>query len=161
MRAIKLRLTPESADEAIREVEAYRDEVVQIVRELGETLVKNGVEYAKAKIMAYDAVETGELLGSIDGFFDPVTGRGFIKTTNNHAAFVEFGTGIVGATNRSHEPKPFEWQHDSHNHGDYGWVYGKDYRRWTKGMPPRPFMWDTWQMMCEDASEMMRSKFNG
>lgn len=155
---ISIRLNPQSVDQAIAEIQSYREEILRKARELGETLVQTGVSYAKMKLLAYGAYESGELLGSIEGFYDPFTGKGFIRA-GNHAAFVEYGTGIVGATNASHEPKPYGWQHDVHNHGDYGWFYENG--RWTKGMPPRPFMWDTWQMLCEDAREMMRIKFNG
>lgn len=158
MRVIKLRLTPESADEALKEVQSYRDHIIKVARELVETLVSTGVDYAKIKVYAYGAYETGDLLNSIEGFFDPATNKGIIKADSKHAAFVEYGTGIVGATNKSHEPKPYGWQHDVNNHGDEGWFYANG--RWTKGLMPRPFMWDTWQMLCEDASDLVRRSFN-
>lgn len=144
-----MKLTPESVDKAIAEIKAYRDHIVEAAQKLGQALVDDGVEIARMKITAMDAIETGELLGSIEGFFDGR--RGYIKTDSNHAAYVEYGTGIVGATNSSIEPKPYGWQHDANNHGDLGWIYQNG--RWTKGMPPRPFMWETWLELCNLAND--------
>lgn len=153
---IKIRLTSESIDKAIAEVKAYRDHIVEATQRLGQALVDEGVEIARMKITAMDAIETGELLGSIEGFFDGK--HGYIKTDSRHAAFVEYGTGIVGATNSSIEPKPSGWQHDANNHGDLGWFYQNG--RWTKGMPPRPFMWETWLELCNTANERLREIAN-
>ena len=165
---IKIRLTGESIDQAIAEVNAYRDEIVRITRELGEELVADGINIAKMRITSYDAIETGALLGSVQGVFDASTGRGFIRVGTDHAAFVEYGTGIIGANPwrsdkpySTAEPKPDGWTYDVNNHGDAGWVYGVGHRRWTKGQPPRPFMWETFNELCDKATLMVRTRYNG
>lgn len=165
MREIRIRLNKESVNEAIKQVEQYKEYIIRATRELGQALVEDGVQICRMKIIGYDAIETGNLLGSVEGFFDPISGKGIISCNAyswngmNYAALVEYGTGIVGAQNSSVEPKPSGYQHDVHNHGDQGWFYANG--RWTKGMPPRPFMWDTWVELCNKTNEMVREKFNG
>lgn len=165
---IKIRLTAESIDQAIADITEYKEDILRITRELAEELIADGVNVARMKITNYDAIETGALLGSVEGFFDATTGKGFIKVGTDHAAFVEYGTGVIGENPwRSEkpystaEPKPSGWNYDVNDHGDAGWVYGNGHRRWTKGQPPRPFMWETFNELCDKASMMVRTRYNG
>lgn len=77
------------------------------------------------------------------------------------AIFVEYGTGIVGKQ-APHHPKPeLPWVHDSHGHGDKGWVYEKDGRfRWTAGQASRPFMYDTWKWARASFTNTLASAIN-
>ena len=136
---------------------------------LVELLAKKGVEIAKAKIVGYDAVFTGELLSSIKSVNGGRTGDKcifYIVADSKHAAWVEFGTGQLGME----EPYPYNfpngvsWEYNTGQTiqqatedifvkgelyieaGDYFWVYigesdGKLHI--TKGMPSRPFMYET------------------
>lgn len=76
---------------------------------------------------------------------------------HEYATFVEYGTGIVGKGNP--HPKAAGWVYDVNAHGVKGWWYpttnddpnpytrvGSDgiLRAWTKGMPSRPFMYETY-----------------
>lgn len=155
---IKVRLNPESVQKAIDQLTDYKYHIKKVANQLGQALVEDGVFIAKTWIIAYDAVETGSLLNSIEGFFDASTGRGFIKANSEHAAFVEYGTGVVGKEAQASSPdKPSGWEYDVNGHGHDGWYYANG--RWTKGMPPRPFMWQTWNELCERAhDEAMRYK---
>jgi hypothetical protein len=66
---------------------------------------------------------------------------------SEYAGYVEYGTGIVGASNP--HPNPSEWEdfmgYDVNGHGDEGWKYidanGK--LRWTAGQPSRPIVYKT------------------
>ena len=163
-RRIKCNLTVDSVNQAINELKDYRKHVRELAMELGQELVEQGVHEAKTWIIAMGAFETGSLLDSIEGFFDPWSGKGFIKTDCNHAAYVEYGTGVRGEEEKPYgvDPNmPEGWEYDKNNHGHYGWYYGKDNRRWTKGMPPRPFMYKTFLELCDRASEQLRAKYNG
>lgn len=155
---IEIRLNPESVGEAITRITEIRNKVKRMASELGQALVEDGVFIAKTWIIAYDAVETGELLNSIEGFFDASTGRGFIRASSDHAAFVEYGTGIRGYENKQNSPdRPAGWEYDKNHHGHSGWFYANG--RWTKGMPPRPFMWQTWNELCNKAHDFVRVKY--
>ena len=60
------------------------------------------------------------------------------------AFYVEFGTGIVGANSPHPDTSIANWKYDINQHGDMGWYYFKDGDwHWTKGMPSRPFMYQT------------------
>ena len=74
-----------------------------------------------------------------------------IEVSGEYGLYVEFGTGIVGKEN----PHPSKYDfggeyglsdYDSGGYGHVGWYYfdadGK--RQWTKGMPARPFMYNTY-----------------
>lgn len=151
----------ESIDKGIAEIIEYRTELAQKARELGETLVADGIEIMRMKIREFDAIETGELLESVDGWFDSVTGIGIISVNSAHAAFVEYGTGVVGKTVQSLAiDKPSNWQYDVNNHGWDGWYYlDKGQKRWTRGMPPRPFVWGTRQELIERAQALFAEYF--
>jgi len=80
-----------------------------------------------------------------------------------YAMYVEFGTGLVGANNPHPNPSfnGEDWEYDVNEHGEKGWWYPttaddpnptKKYSAsedmWfakTKGMPARPFMYNTWR----------------
>ena len=154
-----MNLSPESVDAVIAEINEYKNRMVNMVHQLGESLVAEGVNIARLKITQFDAIETGELLSSVEGVFDASIGKGFIRVGTDHAAFVEFGTGIIGQTTQSLAlDKPADWQYDVNQHGWEGWVY--DHGRWTRGMPPRPFMYGTFLELCDIANEKMRMMHN-
>lgn len=153
-----MKLNSRSVEQVIDEVNTYRNEVVRIASELGQALVEEGIQIAKLKISILDAIETGAMLNDVNGLFDTTTGKGFIKVDAGHAAYVEFGTGVVGQMTKSLAiDKPSGWGHDLNQHGWQGWVY--DHGRWTRGMSPRPFMWYTWYELCEKAEEMVRLRY--
>ena len=125
-------------------------------RRLAERLSELGVEIARVNLPELDAVFTGELIGSIHSEYKSSTSKGAIFcviTDSDHAAFVEFGTGIVGM-NHSYPfklPEGVKWKYTSGktirqiSDGRYGWFYEKD-DKWyfTEGMASRPFMYDTY-----------------
>ena len=87
----------------------------------------------------------------------------------DHAAFVEFGTGIVG----KQSPYPYQlpegvdWQYASGKtirqlaDGRYGWFYPADDGKWyfTEGMPSRPFMYMTAIELCDIVSQTAKVVF--
>lgn len=60
----------------------------------------------------------------------------------SYAAFVEYGTGIIGSRN-PHPDLPPGWSYDVNEHGEAGWVYKSDTGeyRWTQGQEPHRFMY--------------------
>ena len=85
--------------------------------------------------------------------------KGIIFTDCAHACYVEFGTGVVGSAN----PHPtLPWEYDVNGHGENGWYYydtdsGKV--RFTKGLPSRPFMYETSRELEKKAIEIAKEVF--
>jgi hypothetical protein len=124
-----------------------------------KTLTEYGVEIAKLEVRKLDAIYTGELQNSIEGFF-PSSNVGIIRAGATYAVYVEFGTGVVGKG--SPHPDPQGYQYDVNNHGDKGWVYfdedsGKF--RWTKGFKSRPFMYNTAKELERKCIEIAKEVF--
>ena len=141
---IKFTLDEKEIARAIREVKQFKKQFLEKCSQLVETLTDKGAEIAKIQVAQLDAVYTGELKNSIEGYYSSTSNVGIIKAGAYYAAYVEFGTGVVGS--RSAHPNPQGWQYDVNSHGDEGWVYydedgGKF--RWTKGFKSRPFMYNT------------------
>lgn len=99
------------------------------------------------------------------------TKNGVVLTAGaDYAMFVEYGTGIVGATN----PHPHPWAYDINGHGDNGWyypttdddpnpnkhVYNGQLYAWTKGMPSRPFMYKAWLWGTRSATQIIKKNIN-
>ena len=154
MKTINVKLDPESVANAIGEIRAYQKDVERKVQLLVRRLAEEGANIARVKIASLGAVATGDLLSGVDGYYAPALGVGFVKVTSSHAAFVEFGTGVVGQ-NSPHKngeylakaawgyatgPKIFTTKN-----GRVGWIYPTSDGgfRFTEGMRSRPFLYET------------------
>lgn len=133
------------------DIRKYRNSLQEKCEEFAYKLAEEGVAVAQMKIVTKDAIYTGELLESLnimpgDIIYD---GASFSVYTNcPYAAYVEFGTGVVGEDSPHPNTSIAGWKYDINDHGEAGWVYFKDGRRyWTKGMPSRPFMYETAQYL--------------
>lgn len=134
-------LTEKGINDAIRKLNKYKEDVQKANKTVLEQIGEYGVEYAKQQVATLGAFDTGELYGSIKGELEKPY-RYVISTDCEHAKFVEYGTGIVGSQSDVPRELPSGWKYSTNPNG---WVYkGKDglYHR-TKGMPSRPFMYNT------------------
>lgn len=160
MKTIRMTLDPESIDSAIREIEAYKKELERKIASLIRALVDYGVEVAKVQIREMDAIYTGQLEESIEGFFDSTSRVGIIQAGAPYAIYVEFGTGIIGAG--SPHPAPNGWVYDINGHGESGWWYYNDRdnrMHWTQGMASRPFMYNTARALKDECRKIAREVF--
>lgn len=147
---------PKSIQAAVKALKDYENSLEYKCRLLAEILAEKGVEIARVQIAYLDAVFTSELLQSIHSeYVGSVKGGSVwaVVAGTDHAAFVEFGTGVVG----KQSPYPYQlpegvaWQYASGKtirqltDGRYGWFYPSDDGKWyfTEGMPSRPFMYLT------------------
>lgn len=157
---ISFTLNEQSIKRAIVEVETYEYELKRKLNELLKRLMEEGVEIAKVKIAAMDAVFTGQLLDSVRGYYHPGSHVAIIRAGIWYAAFVEYGTGVEGA--RAPHPEPEGWTYDINGHGDEGWVYFNDndskFHR-TRGEPARPFMYETARELEEICVDIAREVF--
>ena len=157
---ISFSLDEKEIDRAIKEVYSFKKEFIEKCRQLVQTLTDKGVEIAKIQVQQLDAVYTGELMNSIEGYYSPTSKVGIIKAGAYYAAYVEFGTGVVGST--SPHPDPNGWQYDVNAHGDEGWVYYDEESekfRWTKGFKSRPFMYNTARELEKVCSKIAKEVF--
>lgn len=163
MKKICIGLSASEFEKAAREVEKYKKEVVKKTRLLAQRLAEKGVEIAKIKIMQFPAVDTGELLESMQAQAGDVIENGgewIVFTDCPHAAFVEFGTGVPGSRNPHPDTSLVGWRYDVNEHGDAGWFYFKDGEwHWTKGMISRPFMYETGRDLKKLVSKTAKEVF--
>lgn len=145
LRNIDMELTPASIDRAIRDVERFRKDLKDAMVYLIEKLTEDGVKIAKAQLLAFDkpAFYTRQLYETIQKLpYDESTGNGavYVENVTYYAFFVEYGTGIYNPdSTRNGEP----------------WVYFNDRdNKWhmTRGMPKRPFMYNTLRILEDKAS---------
>lgn len=145
-----------SIQNAIKALQSYQNNLTYKCQLLAEKLAEKGVEIARVQIADLDAIFTSELLQSVHSEYrGSIKGGGVwaVVADSKHAAFVEFGTGVIGKANPYNGtlPEGVDWQYASGKtirqlaDGRYGWFYkGKD-GNWyfTEGMPSRPFMHNT------------------
>lgn len=154
MKTIHVELDPNSIKKAIKELEKYKNDIQKKTRVLVQRLTDLGANVVRVKIVKMGAYYSGELLSGVDGYYSPNLNAGFIKVSSDHVAFVEFGTGVVGAAN-SHKNGEYlakaAWGYASGpkifttKDGRVGWIYPTDDGgyRFTEGMKSRPFMYET------------------
>lgn len=140
-------LSERSLREAARQIESYKNDVIKKCRTFAERLADRGIEIAEMKISEHHAVYTGELWASIQKTPGMVLQYGsayIVYTDCPWAQYVEFGTGIVGKNSPHPNRSIVGWKYDVNKHGEAGWWYYRDGKwHWTKGMPSRPFMYET------------------
>lgn len=154
MKKITVRLDPKSVAEAIKELNQYKEDIKKKVTLLMQRLTDLGAEVVRVKIVSMGAYYSGELLSGVEGYFSPSLNVGFVRVTNDHVAFVEFGTGVVGQANPHKNGEYLSkaaWQYATGpkifttQDGRVGWIYPTDDGgfRFTEGMESRPFMYET------------------
>ena len=170
MRTIKVKLSPQSVMGAIKEINEYKAEVERKSRVLVQRLTDYGANIARVKIISLDAVDTGELLSGVDGYYSPTLNVGFVRVTSDHVAFVEFGTGVKGQENQ-HENDEYlskaSWGYATGQKifttkdGRIGWIYPTDDGgfRFTQGMKSRPFMYETALELQREFSRIVKEVF--
>ena len=160
---ITMNLSVSSIQNAIKELRKYQNDLNRKCEEFCRRLADEGVIIAKMEIMSFPAVCTGELLASIEDKPGAVITNGsqwVIYTGCPWAKYVEFGTGIVGKNNPHPEPGLANWKYDINQHGEAGWFYFKDGEwHWTKGMPSRPFMYETRMELATKVAKIAREVF--
>lgn len=141
-----------------KKVREYRKSLPDKCEEFAYRMAEEGVAIAQLKILSFDAVMTGELLNSMNLEPGDIVSNGasyYIYTDCDWAAFVEFGTGVAGKSNPHPDTGLANWKYDTNNHGEAGgWYFNDGEWHWTKGMPSRPFMYETGQEL-RDMSVIM------
>lgn len=162
-KVIKVKLSAQGIEDAITELQMYREEVERRVKLLVQKLTERGANIARAKVVEMGAYYTGELLGSINSYLFSFGGSpiGFIRVNAEYGMFVEFGTGIVGANGPAHPSEVFDWEYDVNNHGEAGWHFPADDGSYpiTRGQVSRPFMYETAFQLRDELSTIVKEVF--
>lgn len=147
MKTIRIRLNEKSINDAITELNEYRQKVEKAAEEIVYRLTEEGVSLAQMNAAYMNIYDSGELVNGIESQYSG--NKGFVISTATHSVFCEFGTGVVGANNPHPEVAILGWKYDVNQHGELGWWYydKNGEARWTKGMPSRPYMYDTAKML--------------
>lgn len=128
-----------------KQISRYRNDLTDKCEKFACRMAEEGVALAQLKILDFDAVFSGDLLNSMNLEAGDVVSNGaayYVYTDCDWAAFVEFGTGLTGK--ESPHPEANGWKYDTNSHGESGWWYFKNGAwYWTRGMPSRPFMYET------------------
>lgn len=163
MPKLKTGLSASGFRKLAKEIRDYRKSLEDKCYEFARRLAEEGVEIAKMKVSELGAIDSGELINSITWQEDgsPKNGSRFlILTTSDHAIYVEFGTGIKGLRSPHPDKSIVGWKYDINEHGDAGWYYYKDGEwHWTRGMPSRPFMYETGIELRHRINEIAREVF--
>ena len=171
MKTINVTLDPKSIQAAIKELRKYKTDIQRKTKRLAQKLTDYGAKVTRIKIVSMGAVYSGELLSGVDGYFSPLLNAGFVRVTNDHVAFVEFGTGVVGK-NSPHKNGEYlskaAWQYATGpkiittKDGRVGWIYPTDDGgfRFTEGMAARPFMYETALQLQRKFPQMAKEVFS-
>lgn len=154
MKTITVRLDPQSIKSAIEALNEYKADIERKSRLLVQRLTDYGADIARVKIVGLGAIDTGELLNGVDGYYSPSLNAGYVKVTSDHVAFVEFGTGVVGQASPHRNGEYLSkasWSYATGKKifttkdGRVGWIYPTDDGgfRFTEGIESRPFMYET------------------
>lgn len=156
-RVFKTDLSVKGIEKLKKDLLNYQNNTLQQkVDLLAKRLADIGVDIAQVNIARLDAIFTGELIASLHTRFGG-SSKGsatfYIVSDSEHAVFVEFGTGQLGAEGGYPYPFPqgVDWQYNVGetiipiSTGEYGWFYRDDNGNvyFTQGMPSRPFMYET------------------
>ena len=99
-RTIKFSLSPESINNALDQLEVYKEQFEAKKHMMMEVIVARGVQIVKEELqdLVYSQpgqeFRTNALIESIRGEYDPQTNTGKIWTDNEYAPFVEFEQGL-------------------------------------------------------------------
>lgn len=155
-RTYKADLSKSGIEKLIEQIRDYKDNVLpDKIQQISRRLATEGVSVAKIQVQKYNAIFTGELANSITqrmGAQTKTRSVFYVVADSEHAVFVEFGTGQMGAEAPYPYPIPqgFDWEYNvgqtifEVSPGQYGWLYQRDGQTFfTQGMPARPFMYET------------------
>lgn len=156
----KITVSLGNIDRAIKQIEEYEKKLQQNIKDFLPKLLESGVDIARAKIVELGAIDSGELQNSLAFTLYKEGNKGILFTDCQHACYVEFGTGIKGSIS----PHPtLPWEYDVNGHGEDGWYYYDAEQgriRFTKGMPSRPFMYETAKELEKKAVEIAKEVFS-
>lgn len=136
---------PSSVRYALQKVNDIKAKLQPAMELLVKQMAEKGVEIARAFLVDYKAYDTGELSDSVRAEVKEdtaVIAAGYHNGNGFYAAYIEFGTGIIGGMQDDGTIKE--------GYRQTGWVYFNERIGrfvFTTGMAARPFMHDTYESL--------------
>lgn len=163
-RVITFDLSTGGIDYALKELEKFKADLIKACDDLIRQLTALGLDTAQSVLTFTTHGWTGELEKSLyeESGWDAKDRTGRVRTSCPWAAFVEFGTGIVGASNAQSGFPHGGYKPDGMGHGEAGWWYGNpnDGRvHWTQGEPAKPFMYTALARIRSDTGRYAATVF--
>lgn len=158
MKPITITLSPQSVQQAIRDLEQVRIGLPRAMDNARLQLAQMGRERAEMFLATSDGTST--LKGSMK--VSHGTDYTSLYTDTPWAVYVEYGTGIVGKASPHPVPETAGWVYDINDHGVDGWWYkiGKGVF-WTQGQIGSAFLYTTGQWLTTQAVKVVRSNIKG
>lgn len=172
VKRIKFGLSTASVQRAINEINAYKKWTQERCDELALELAKRGTFLIRMKIAQYDAIDTGAMISAVT--YPERLGPGLYRISlfvdngngDNYALFVEYGTGLPGATSPHPEASDEGWRYGigeqiiNTQDGRVGWVYPKNGSyRFTEGQPARPFWHEAAEELPQYINDAVKKVF--
>jgi hypothetical protein len=137
----KAELSQSSIDALIKDLKKYQQDLDNSLISINQAIADKVYELVMSKV---PRGTSGDLARSIEKEVTKEFAR--VYTTNEHALYAEFGTGIVGAKSPHPEAEAQGWLYDINSHGEEGWFYNKGTREnpdiyWTKGYAGKKYMY--------------------
>lgn len=161
---IKVDLSSESVRDALKQVQTYKRSFTQKLDELCRRLAEEGVKAAVSEVR----IDTGELKESIH-YEKHGECEYLVIAHNDHAAFVEFGTGVVGEGKPYPGELPANWEYDTratpsaHDRLDPTLWYYNDpitgVTMSTRGQKPNAYMVKAGEEMRQSVLEIAKEVF--
>lgn len=161
MTRLRLRLSPSGVAEVSSALRAKASKVDAVAGQLAKMLAEYGVDVAKSNAPVgnpYWSRSPGELR---DGIALARIGKShyLVVSESGHAAFVEFGTGVIGAQHDYPGQLPRDWSYSSgdciDDEGWWAWYTPANKRVWTRGQRPKGYMAATAEELKAVASSIV------
>jgi len=137
-----------------REIKKYEAFMATGVNKIAERLA------IIAEEVMLSLIPQGEIDGNISGIVtrEPIVDGQRISYEGEDVAYIEFGTGIVGAESPHPKSSEFEWHYDINQHGWKGWYYTHKLTgeiAFSVGIPPISPVYDTAREIQKRAVEII------
>ncbi len=155
---IKMSLSRDGVDDVISRIQNYQNFLLpEKINLILQSILSRGVIIAKEEIGSLGAIDSGELLNSVQYKIDK--NRGYITVGTDHCAFVEFGTGTKGETSPYPAvlPDGVSWSYNTGStvtevDGVKGWWINGWF---CTGMPSRPYMYNSAQRLKSEIPQIL------
>lgn len=148
-----MNITAEISASSFAKAAAQVREYAKSVRTKTDAAVNKILETGEVQAIGSAHRESGELASSIS-----VQGNKLVADSA-HAAFHEFGTGVVGSYSGD---LPSSWAYDVNHHGDAGWWYFDEKqgrKRWTRGQRGTAYMAKAAEAMRQEVIPTFQEMF--
>lgn len=147
-------LSASSLEALITKLDKYAKSLDEATTDINKAIAERAEELVKTNVHS-EAYDEGDLEESIQSEYNSEYAR--VYTENDHAAYAEFGIGIVGEGSHP-EALAKGWVYDKNAHGDKGWFYtDKNGKKWfTRGYTGRKYMYNSYITLKQELNDIAK-----